>query len=91
MGLSMFGDCMKTNEIKKGMRIILSNGWEGTMKDNMRGTTRVAEIEGYYTETGSVYSYDIVAAQPHNDGVWIKIEHTEKELKVKAMNAAIFG
>lgn len=85
------GGNMKTNEIKKGMRILLRNGWEGTMMDNMRGTTRVAEVEGYYTETGSVYSFDIVAAQTANDGVWTKIEYTDKELKTQAMNAALFG
>jgi hypothetical protein len=82
---------MKTNEIKKGMRILLTNGWEGTMKDNGRGVTRIAEIEGFYTETGSVYSFDIASAQPNNDGIWHKIEYTEKELKTQAMNAAIFG
>jgi hypothetical protein len=79
---------MKSSEIKKGMRIVLANGWEGTMKDNMRGITRMAEIEGFYTETGSVYSYDIVAAQPLNDGNWTRIEYTEKELKTAWANSA---
>jgi hypothetical protein len=41
---------MKTNEIKKGMRVKLRNGWYGTMMDNQRGTTRMVEVEGYYTE-----------------------------------------
>ena len=85
---------MKTNEIKKGMRILLTNGWEGTMKDNGRGVTRIAEIEGFYTETGSVYSFDIAAARlPEEKGWshWHKIEYTEKELKTQAMNAAIIG
>jgi hypothetical protein len=82
---------MKTVDIKKGMRILMANGWEGTMKDNGRGVTRVAEIEGYYTETGSVYSYDIQAAQPMNDGIWHRIDFTEKEKKVKQMNKAMFG
>lgn len=81
---------MKTAEIKKGMRILMANGWEGTMKDNGRGTTRLAEIEGYYTEMGSVYSHDIIGCQIA-EGIWQPIEHTEKELKCKAMNEAIFG
>ena len=80
---------MKTSEIKKGMRIRLDNGWYGTMMDNMRGTTRMVEVEGYYTEIGSVYSYDIVSVE--RDTVWETVVHTEKELKVKAMNKALFG
>jgi len=80
---------MKTADIKKGMRILMSNGWEGTMLDNMRGTTRLAEIEGTYTEAGSVYSYDIEMAEV--DGVWYKIEYTDKEKKIKALNEAFFA
>ena len=80
---------MKTSEIKKGMRIRLDNGWYGTMMDNMRGTTRMVEVEGYYTEIGSVYSYDIVSVE--RDTVWETVVHTEKELKVKAMNKALYG
>jgi len=31
---------------------------------------------------GSVYAYDIVAAEV--DGEWVNVEHTEKQLKLKA-------
>lgn len=83
---------MKTSEIKKGMRVRLANGWYGTMKDNMRGTTRIVEVEGYVTEIGSVYSHDIVSAQTITSGIiWETIAHTPKELACKAMNAALFG
>jgi len=80
---------MKTSEIKKGMRIKLANGWFGTMKDNMRGVTRLAEVEGYYTEIGSIYSFDIVSV--YVDGVWDAVQYTEKELKVREMNLKVFG
>lgn len=80
---------MKTSEIKKGMRILLSNGWYGTMMDNMRGTTRLAEVEGYYTEVGSVYSYDIVAVEV--GGEFQKVDYTEKELKLKKTVAEYFS
>lgn len=80
---------MKTSEIKKGMRILLSNGWYGTMMDNMRGTTRLAEVEGYYTETGSVYSHDIFAVEV--DGQFQKVDYTEKELKLKKTVAEYFS
>jgi hypothetical protein len=82
---------MKTADIKKGMRVRMTNGWYGTMMDNMRGTTRLVEVEGYYTEMGSVYSYDIALALPVKGGIWENIEYTPKELKVQEMNSAIFG
>ena len=72
---------VKTNDIKKGMRIKLRNGWKGTMKDNMRGNTRMAEVEGYFTEIGSVYSHDIVSVKI--DGVWQDVEHTKSQLDLK--------
>lgn len=82
---------MKTNDIKKGMRILLANGWQGTMKDNARGNIRMAEVEGFETEIGSIYAFDIVMAQPLNDGVWHRIELNEKQLQSQAMNKHIFG
>jgi hypothetical protein len=82
---------MKTADIKKGMRVRMANGWYGTMKDNMRGTTRVVEVEGFYTETGSVYSHDIVLALPVTGGIWEIIEHTAKELQCKEMNEKLFA
>jgi len=72
---------MKTSEIKKGMRIRLANGWYGTMKDNTRFTTRFVEVEGIFTEIGSVYSHDIVAVQTPTG--WKDVVHTDKELKWK--------
>ena len=32
---------MFTNDIKKGMRVQLNNGWYGTMYDNRKGNTRI--------------------------------------------------
>lgn len=81
---------MKTADIKKGMRIQLRNGWFGTMMDNKKTVARFAEVEGVYTEMGSVYSFDIVRAQTA-DGVWHSVEYTEKEIKTYEMNQAIFG
>jgi len=82
---------MKTADIKKGMRIRMRNGWYGTMMDNQRGTTRMVEVEGHYTEIGLVYSHDIVMALPIKGGIWEIIDHTNKELKVQEMDAQIFG
>ena len=74
---------MTTNEIKKGMRIALRCGWYGTMMDNLKGNTRLAEVEGIYKEMGSVYAHDIVSAMV--GGKWVTVEHTERQKKLRAM------
>ena len=71
---------MKTNDIKKGMRIQLKNGWYATMEDNRKGNIRMATVEGYFTETGSVYAADIVRVLV--DDQWVKVEHTENQKQV---------
>lgn len=82
---------MKTNDIKKGWRVQLRSGWWGTMKDNGRGNTRIVEVEGVYTETGSVYAHDIRLAIDPATGTSYTIEYTPAQLKCRAMNAALFG
>lgn len=78
---------MKTNELKKGVRVQLRNGWYATIADNMKGNTRLATVEGIFTETGSVYSHDIVRAQLAPDkftvGEWVDVEHTPAQLKLR--------
>ena len=54
---------MKTNDIKKGMVVELRNGWFGIMADNMKGNTRMVDVDGLYREIGSVYSHDIIGCQ----------------------------
>ena len=80
---------MKTNELKKGCRIQLRNGWYATIEDNLKGNTRMATVEGYCTEMGSVYSFDVVKALVN--GVWTKIEHTPAQLKLKKSVSIMFG
>lgn len=55
---------MKTNDIKKGTRILLRNGWEAVLIDNKKGTIRDAEVYGDFTECGSIYAHDILARMP---------------------------
>ena len=75
---------MKTNDIKKGDRILLSNGWYATMADNARGNTRMAKVEGHYTEIGSVYSHDIMAVVRIEDNRTIAmVEHTTAQDKLR--------
>jgi len=58
-----------TNEIKKGMRIKQYNGWYGTMMDNKRGNIRLVEVEGIFTDIGSIYASDISSYRDSN-GIW---------------------
>ena len=71
---------MKANDIKKGTRIQLKNGWFATMADNRKGNIRYAEVEGYFTELGSIYSADI--ARAFVNGQWVEVEATEKQKAV---------
>jgi hypothetical protein len=68
---------IKTNDLKKGTRVQLRNGWFATMADNARGNTRLASVEGYVTETGSIYAHDIVRAQVANS--WVPVGHTKQQ------------
>ena len=70
---------MLTNDIKKGMRIQLRNGWYATVLDNKKGNTRLCEVEGTYTEMGSVYGHDIMRVK--QESAWVAVEHTEAQKK----------
>lgn len=74
---------MKTNDLKKGCRVQLTNGWYATIFDNMKGDTRMATVEGVFTETGSIYAHDIVRAECNN--VWVSITHTPKQTSLRAL------
>ena len=50
---------MKTNDLKKGHMIRMSNGWFAIMGDNMRGNIRVADVDGICREARSVYMHDV--------------------------------
>lgn len=73
---------MLVNDIKKGMRVQLRNGWFGTMADNAKGNIRMVDVEGVVREIGSVYSHDIakVLANPTN-GYWENVELSERQKK----------
>lgn len=76
---------MKTNDIKSGMKIQLNNGWFATMKDNKKGNTRLCEVEGIYTELGSVYSHDIKYVLDSNNNKWLHVEYTPAQIKLKSI------
>lgn len=79
---------IKTNDLKKGDRVQLRNGWYATIFDNMRGNRRMAQVEGFVTEIGSVYSHDILLKVDKNNNIVSKIEHTPAQLKLKLLLAS---
>jgi len=90
---------MLTNELKKGMRVLLrGTQWEADVWDNAKGQTRVCLVYGFETEAGSVYSHDIQAVlvdavtnvpilnvkEPKaTNGKWLPITHNDKQKKLK--------
>ena len=52
---------MLANDLKKGDRVVLDNGWLATIEDNKKGNIRMATVEGFVTEMGSIYIWDIQA------------------------------
>ena len=74
---------MTTNDIRKGTKVMLRNGWGATVEDNnTRGTTRLCTVYGWMTEMGSVYSSDIVKAEVN--GVWTDVQMTSAQAKARA-------
>jgi hypothetical protein len=66
----------------------LANGWYATMYDNAKGTIRMADVEGFCREIGSVYAHDIKRVQV--DGAWVDVTHTPAQVKLRATVAAAF-
>lgn len=75
---------MFTNELKKGTRITLKNGWEAILMDNRKGNVRTAKVFGLYTEIGDIYAFDIVSATV--DGKKVEIELTPSQKQAKKLN-----
>ena len=72
---------MKTNDVKKGCRVQLTNGSYVMMSDNMKGDTRRVTREGNMTDM--VYSHDMVRVEHNN--VWVIITHTPKQTSLRAL------
>ena len=77
----------ETNKLKKGTRVVLRNGWQAVLEDNKRGSIRMATVEGFYTEMGSIYAHDI-AGYKEGD-FWVKLPYIgENFLEVLMRKAA---
>lgn len=75
---------MDANDIKKGTRVRLSNGWFGTMADNKKGNIRTVEVEGVVKELGSVYTRDLEAVLNPASGEWEAVLLSKAQAKAAA-------
>ena len=88
---------MKTNDIKKGMKIKtnqLGMLTSGKMSDSKRGNIRMiythGEEVGMVNEMGSVYAWNIIEVFNEDKDKWEQVEHTDKQLKDKQRIANFF-
>ena len=61
------------------------------MLDNLKGDTRLVDVKGsevgMFDEMGSVYSHDISMVKV--DEKWIRVEHTDNQLKLQQKVTAL--
>jgi hypothetical protein len=52
---------MKSSDLKKGDKVVLvGTNWKATILDNQKSRNiRLAEVQGLFTECGSIYVWDI--------------------------------
>ena len=76
---------INSNDLKKGTPITLKNGWAAVIMDNKKGSTRLAEVDGYFKEIGSIYADDIDTA--FVDGQWQPVfrKMSDNEAMMKAL------
>lgn len=84
----MIGKTIKTNDIKKGDRVRLRNGWWAKIEDNMKGTIRLATVYGFETEMGSIYSHNILYAE--KDAIIRYVELTPKQVEIMELERTTF-
>lgn len=78
---------MKTNDLKKGDRVKLRNGYGAIIEDNKKGNIRLAKVFGAYTEIGSVYAWDIISVIKEEKV--IDIELTESQVKARKLTTSL--
>jgi len=71
---------MFANDIKKGAKMVLTNGWKADMADNAKGIVRMAKVYGFETEIGSIYMHDVARVQTPA-GHWELVEFTPTQQK----------
>lgn len=68
---------LQISQLEKGMRLKLRSGWEAVVVKKCDGNILTAEVFGGFTETGSIYAHDVVAALV--DGQWVQVGLDEEQ------------
>ena len=69
---------MKLDQIRKGARVLLNNGWEADILDNYtKRAFRLAKVYGFVTEMGSIRSIDISEVRNADGDSWEIVEHNK--------------
>jgi len=74
------------NEMKKGMRGALINGWHFEVMDNRKGARRMLKVFGDYTETGDCFVWDIdyvVGAEGERVGLTIPAAYHKERVAIE--------
>ena len=74
---------MLANNMRKGTVVRLNGtGWRATIADNAKGLIRMADVEGFYREIGSIYVHDIAYVETPNGNE--RVELTDAQAKQDA-------
>lgn len=84
---SLIMQTITTNELKKGDKVTLKCGWDAVLEDNKKGNIRLATVHGIYTEMGSIYAHDIVAAYPQAGGRFLVVPSASQKKLGKTISS----
>ena len=69
---------MQANEMRKGTVVRLTGtGWRATIADNAKGNIRMAKVEGFVTEIGSIYIHDIAYVETADGPELLELSPTQ--------------
>lgn len=80
---------VKTNDLKRGARVVFRDGRTGTIMDNKRGNIRCVMVEGPFREQGDCYMHDLYMA--YVGGERVLVELTPAQVKLSRTVANIGG
>ena len=78
---------LTVNDLKQGTKVRLVSGFTATLEDNKKGNTRLAMVNGFCNEMGSIYAHDIAEALVN--GVWQPVLHTPAQNKLRKTTRAM--
>ena len=78
---------MRANDMKKGAVVRLRHtGWRATIADNAKGLIRMADVEGFEREIGSIYVHDIAYVETDNgpEAVELSPAQAKQDARIRA-------